>query len=182
MIESGMLLVAPPTMPDHRFSKTVIMITQHGVSGTQGLCINRDLGRGVNSLIKPLGHQLSQDQPIYWGGPVAATTLWMLHGSDWYCENTLEISPDWCVSSSLHMFDEICSNGPEHARFCLGLTAWAPGQLEAEIRGQAPWSSNSSWLVAHALDPALMLSISPTDLWGWACGLSAREAVSQWLA
>ena len=37
----GKILVAPPSMPDKRFAKTVIYIWRHDVSGAAGVMINK---------------------------------------------------------------------------------------------------------------------------------------------
>jgi putative transcriptional regulator len=180
MFDAGMLLIAPPNMPDPRFKQSVILITQHGINGTQGLCLNRPAPNTVNTLIEPLGHKLEDDQQIYWGGPVATTTLWLLHENTWTSENTMEVNDDWALTSSLQMFDQITVDPPRQQRYCIGLSSWAPGQLEAEIVGQQPWHREASWLVAHSPAPADLFQIPTRDLWAFCCEISAKEAVANW--
>ena len=180
MIDAGWLLIAPPNMPDPRFKQTVILITQHGINGTQGLCINKPAPNTVNTLIEPLGHSLADDHQIYWGGPVATTTLWLLHENPWTSENTMEINDDWALTSSLQMFDQITLDPPREQRYCIGLASWAPGQLEAELQGDQKWSREASWLLAHSPGPSDLFQIPTRDLWAFCCELSGKEAVANW--
>lgn len=182
VFKPGDLLIAPPGMLDPRFRKTVLIITYDGLHGTQALCLNRDTDLTVNNIIEPMGRALDPDQPLYWGGPVASTTLWMLHDRGWSTDNTLEINNSWSVTSSTRMFNDLeNSAGPHRARFCLGLSSWAPGQLEAEIDGSKPWHPESSWLIAHCPPPDILFKVDPDDMWEWACELSAQQAVASWI-
>ncbi len=182
LYKPGELLIAPPGMIDPRFRKAVLLITYDGLHGTQALCLNKETSTSVNTLIKPLGRELDPDQPLFWGGPVATTTLWMLHDKGWECDNTLEVNDDWAVSSSTSMFAELGNTGgPHRARFYLGLANWAPGQLEMELSGDQPFQPESSWLTADAPHPDVLFNVEPTDLWNWACELSGTQAVSRWL-
>ena len=82
----GKLLIAPPKMVDWRFSKAVIYMWKHDVSGAGGIIINkviqnpsfqmvcRDANIIQNSKINPL---------IYYGGPVLTNLLGCLHSTDY---------------------------------------------------------------------------------------------------
>lgn len=182
MFKTGDLLIAPPGMIDPRFRKTVLMITHVSQNGTHAVCLNRQGNHSVNELIKPLGQELDPDQPLFWGGPMANSTLWMLHDNGWQCDNTIPVNEHWSVSSSMKMFQQIDNTaGPHLARFYLGLATWGPGQLEMELEGDIPFTKESSWLVAESTSPEEMFSVEPSDLWNWACELSGQQAVGRWL-
>lgn len=182
MIHPGDLLIAPPKMADSRFFHAVILITQVGLQGTQGLCLNRDSGITVNQALSSLSKKISPDQKLFWGGPVSSSTLWMLHDNQWSCDNTTVITDQWRVSSSNNMFETIENDGgPQHSRFMLGISSWAPGQLEMEIEGERPWNRDSSWLIARAPEPSEILSLVPSDIWFYACDLSAQQTVKDWI-
>lgn len=182
VFDPGDLLIAPPGMIDPRFQKTVLMITHSSNNGTHAICLNKQSRHTVNDLITPIGQALEPDQPLFWGGPMATSTLWMLHDIDWSCDNTTAVNDQWSISSSMKMFQQIDNTaGPYIARFYLGLASWAPGQLELELEGDVPFTKESSWLVAKSTGPEELFSVDPDDLWNWACELSGQQAVSRWL-
>lgn len=182
MITAGDLLIAPPRMRDPRFRKSVMLITQVGLQGVQALAINRPMERSVNEVIDSLDHHLDTDHVLYWGGPVAPHTLWFLHSSEWIDQNTLSMNQDWSVTSSTHMLATLNTNNtPEYGRFCLGLAAWAPGQLESEMESDGPWPAESTWLIANCPRPEIVFNIPPEDMWEWACTVSVEQAVANWL-
>jgi putative transcriptional regulator len=182
MIHAGDLLIAPPKMSDPRFFHSVILITQANLRGVQGLCLNRDSGITVNRALAALPKKITPDEKLFWGGPVGSSTLWLLHDSEWSCDNTNIITDQWRVSSSNNMFEQIAQQGgPNHARFMLGISSWAPGQLEMEIEGSQPWNRDSSWLIARAPEPKEILSLVPSDVWLYACDLSAQQTVKDWI-
>lgn len=182
MINAGDLLIAPPRMRDPRFHRSVMLITQSGLNGVQALAINRPMDRTVNDVIDDLDLHLDQDHVLYWGGPVAAHTLWFLHSREWRGQNTLTVNDRYAVTSCRDMFATLNSqNQPEYGRFCLGLAGWAPGQLESEMEDRGPWPEESAWLIAQCPEPQEMFHVAPQDMWEWACELSARQAVTQWM-
>lgn len=169
-------------MIDPRFQQSVLMITHHDINGTHAVCLNKQSHHMVNDLIRPIGHELDPDQPLFWGGPMSNSTLWMLHDTGWSCDNTLTVNDHWSVSSSMRMFNDLGDRpGPQSARFYLGLATWAPGQLEMELEGDQPFTKESSWLLAESTEPDELFSIEPQELWSYACELSGHQAVSRWL-
>lgn len=182
MLIPGALLIAPPRIKDPRFEKAVILITQHGLHGTQGICLNRGSNTTVNELLESMGKMVDPDQELFWGGPVFSHTLWMLHGSDWQCDNTIVVDANWNLTSSNGMFSIMEKDGgPKDLRFALGISSWAPGQLEMELEGSEPLDLNSSWIIAEATTPEEMFRVPPHQLWEWACELSAHQTVKNWL-
>lgn len=181
MVSSGDLLIAPPRMRDPRFRKSVMLVTQVGLQGVQAMCVNRPMNRSVNEVIEDLDRHLDEDHVLYWGGPVANHTLWFLHSSEWIDHNTLPMNEHWSVTSSTNMLATLnTANKPEYGRFCLGMAAWAPGQLENEMESDGPWPAESSWLTAQSPSPETLFHIPPEDIWEWACTRSAEQAVKHW--
>jgi putative transcriptional regulator len=183
LIKPGNLLIAPPAMLDPRFSKSVLLITQHGIEGTQALCINKTMGHGLNEVIGRMGIELPDDPKMYWGGPVGVNTVWMLHETGWLCENTMAVNSNWAMTSSMNMFENVADgDSPADYRVFMGLSSWRPGQLEQELNGTGPFSIESSWLVAEAPSPKELFSQPNRDLWQNCCELAGTQAVSHWLA
>lgn len=178
----GDLLIAPPAMQDPRFRNSVLLITQDTNQGTQALCINKPAGHMINDIIQALDLQLEEDRPMFWGGPMGLNTVWMLHEAGWTADNTMPINDRWSMTSSMNMFNEVAQgNSPKWYRVMIGLSTWAPGQLEMELEGQGPFNIESSWLVAEAPGPEELFTQPPRDLWRNSCDLAGSQAVSHWL-
>lgn len=179
---SGDLLIAPPNMPDPRFRKAVILLTHDLASGAFALCLNRETRHRVGDIIEDLGIGFDLPHPLYWGGPVSPSTIWMLHSDDWHTDNTHEVCEGWSMTSSREMFEQIGDGDePQHYRFFAGYCSWGPGQLQAELAGAEPWSRDQSWLVAQNPGPSWLLEQPIEHLWSSATTLSSHQAVASWL-
>jgi putative AlgH/UPF0301 family transcriptional regulator len=170
-------------MPDPRFKNSVIMLTHQTEDAHIGLCVNRSARMRITEIVEP--HQVDfqgRDFDVYWGGPVSPTTVWMLHDSDWNTEKTIEISEGWSMTSDIEMFHCLANgDNPKWFRLFVGMCSWAEGQLEKEIRGQAPWNSKTSWLIADNPGPEWIMDQDPDVLWTGAMTLSSHQAVNNWL-
>lgn len=183
-ITPGMIIVAPPRLPDPRFRDTVVMITSYDHSCTQGLVLNRPTKHTLRDLVEQVDLDApTGDHTLYWGGPIDNHTVWLLHDQDWSLGSaTKQINDVWSVTSSMSMFDNMSSaNEPRLFRICHGQAVWAPGQLEMEIRGETPWSKNHSWLILRDPNPEWLMDQDPERLWADAVGQSAHQAVDLWL-
>jgi putative transcriptional regulator len=178
------LLIAPPNMPDGRFRDSVLMLTHNDDSGAHGLCINKPSGLELDEILRhsDIRVDIELRLPVYWGGPVSPNSLWMLHSSDWVCDETAMISSAWAMTSSKKMFYHLADlDCPRYFRLLVGYAAWAPGQLQHELAGQGPWRQNQSWLTAHNLGPEWLLEQPVEELWANVVTLSGHQAVDSWL-
>jgi putative transcriptional regulator len=181
-LNSGDLLIAPPKMPDLRFRKTVLMMTHEHEVGTIALCVNRPSTHTLQDIAKDLDLEVNINFPLYWGGPVSHGTIWMLHTAEWQCEGTIDISDDWSMTSNEAMFHHLADGDcPREFRMMFGYCSWAPGQLEAEMRGIPPWTHQSSWLVAQNPGPEWLLEQPVELLWERSTELCGKQAVASWL-
>ena len=182
MPKSSDLLIAPPSIPDPRFRKAVMMLTHDNNNGTFAICVNRPTNHTLKDILEDTGVEMNLNFPLYWGGPVNPTTVWMIHSSEWFCEYTVPVDDDWAITSNISMFTHLADGDiPNHFRLALGYASWQPGQLKAELRGIAPWSPNHSWLVAENPGPGWLFEQAVDDLWVNAMDLSGHQAVDTWL-
>jgi putative transcriptional regulator len=184
MIKPGDLLVAPPSIPDDRFSQAVMLVTDHDDRGSVALCLNRATEYMVNDLITPLNVEISWDPVLFWGGPVCQDINFMLHTPEWYLSSyTRPLNRAWSVTQHWSMFTQLSTGfEPESWRIFAGCAVWAPGQLARELVGQYVNSAPSQgWLVVKDPDVALVLSLEPEDVWTWACDLVADQSVATWM-
>ena len=152
----GHLLIAMPSMPDERFSRSVIYICAPSDEGAMGLVVNR---RAQNLNFPELLVQLdliSRDQAIRLperaastavlsGGPVEPTRGFVLHSADYAIENsTLPVSEQVGLTITVDILKAIArGEGPDRALLALGYSSWGAGQLETELHANA-------WLHAPA--------------------------------
>ena len=176
------LLIAPPHIPDPRFRKTVLMLTHDHRGGSFALCVNKPTEHTLQDIVEELGIDTALNFPLYWGGPVNANTVWMLHSTEWSCDHTVEINEEWSMTSNIEMFQDFANgNFPKHFRLMLGYCSWAKNQLQSELDGMPPWNHNNSWLIAENLGPEWMFEQPVELLWDNATTLSSHQAVANWL-
>ena len=185
-LNTGDLLIAPVLAADFRFQRSVIMLTYVGPQGTYGLTLNKMTNFTLENILRDQDleqHPQLIDIPLYWGGPVQSNTVWMLHDAGWSNQHTMMINDSWSMTSHSSMFHALAEGvGPTWYRICHGFSAWRPGQLERELEGAEPYTSQHSWLTAQSPDPEWIQTNPASVLWTTAIDLSAHQAVDHWLA
>src|SRR5690348_10549314 len=74
-LQTGSVLMAKPFRKDDRYSKSVILVTEHDADHTEGVIINKDTGTALQVDMKDLNLTF----PIYYGGPFAKRKIVSLH-------------------------------------------------------------------------------------------------------
>lgn len=178
------LLLAMPQLQDPNFTRSVVLMIEHGENGSFGLVVNQPSPIRASELLGSLDMEWrgADDEVVWAGGPVAPTTGWVLHeeiasfdatrglGSS----GTIRITPEVSLSTSPEKLRTLASSPPRRLRLLLGYSGWAAGQLAAEM-------ARGSWLVADA-DPALIFDTPPADIWTRAMaslGIASPESVVQ---
>ena len=134
-------LIATEKMNDNRFSKTVIVMFESDKNGAWGLVINKRLGTMPIALLIDPSLNTSDERedlfkiniPVFWGGPVDAKEIFILHSAEYKSETTknygnISISQDYTI-----LFDIAKNNGPKKSLVILGYSGWGSGQLEGEM-------------------------------------------------
>jgi putative transcriptional regulator len=153
----GALLRAKIKTPPFRDS--TILLFEHGKQGAQGVIINkpdhRSLGRMMAHLKIRFRNQATFERyvqsEILYGGPVGRDELlFLIHtpAGRW--------APSWTLGSmgvtpaTPKVLQDLAAGTAEveHVVACLGVSGWAPGQLEGEI-------ARGSWKVIYAAPEAL---------------------------
>ena len=180
MITAGLLLIAPPKIVDPRFRGSVILVCEHNRQGSLGVCLNRPLPIKINSLGLALEPWL-EDRELYWGGPVNTHVVSLLHPNTFRMTNTVRVTDTISMTSNQQQFHRLQSDPPQGFQSFTGFTVWGPGQLETEIRGQAPYTPQGSWLTLEMPEAFEPWESAPEDLWRWSVDQCARSALTQWL-
>jgi putative transcriptional regulator len=136
---SGQLLIAMPSMPDPRFSKTVIYMCAHNAEGAMGLVINRSINSlSFPDLLEQLGIKTTiadQHTRILFGGPVESGRGFVLHSPDYQQETTLVVDTTVALTATVDILKAMAGGiGPDHSLLALGYAGWGPGQLDGELK------------------------------------------------
>jgi putative transcriptional regulator len=157
MALAGKFLVAQPSLIDPNFNQAVVLILAHNEEGAFGLIVNRPVA------------QSGMPFPVFHGGPCPAPGLFMVHGhADWLEEQEAEPEgdePKREVAPGIFLGDASClkrasllaDSDTLRFRAFKGYAGWGPGQLEAELHGDA-------WQVATA-DSQLLFGTPTETLW-----------------
>lgn len=149
---TGKFLVARSVLKDPNFSRTVVLLLQHGEGGAFGLVVNRQAS------VKGLPFA------VFTGGPCPSQGLLMLHGhADWASEDDEKAKGE--IAPGVFLGDASClgrvSDPPAgqtlRFRMFTGYSGWGPGQLESEI-------ASGAWAIESA-DGELLFSTPPEELW-----------------
>ena len=171
----GNLLIAPPAVKGNFWYKTVIMITEDHSHGTIGLVLNKRSNLTIEEFGKQLGIPLNISGYVYQGGPLNPQGLSFLHTNEWHSKNTLRINEHFSLSSADDILPRFSlGDMPKRWRMFLGISGWAPGQLQAEIDGTPPWKREHSWCIAKS-NPELMFETDQKEQWCKALDQSAQE-------
>ena len=138
----GAFLVADAKLRDANFSHSVVLLTDHGASGSVGLIINKRTSVAITSMVPRLRTLESPETNIFFGGPVSLQSVRILVSSSNDVESSERIVPEVYFVNSIEVLLALLKNGgstSEHPiKYFAGYAAWSPGQLESEI-AQGDW-------------------------------------------
>lgn len=131
------LLIATPTVAeDSLFHGSLIYLDRNRAEGSTGLIVNKPSDVQVVELLKTVGVSSGprfdevSSQPVYVGGPVNTSRLYVLYGEPRVGE---EDSLRMRITSSEKILSRLVSGeGPRKYMIMLGCSMWRRGQLERE--------------------------------------------------
>src|SRR5262245_4110350 len=156
-VRRGSLLVATPPLADPNFDRTVILMLEHGESGSLGLVLNRPTPTDLDDVLPDWQPFASEPARVFVGGPVSPEAVIALaRGGD-------ENDDGW-----VPLFDDLgtvdVGRDPVTAsarvgclRVFAGYAGWGPAQLQGELDAGA-------WFVVDA-QPSDPFVANPDDLW-----------------
>ena len=155
-------LLAPPSLTDPNFDRSVVLLAAHEASGSMGFIINRPGKIHLHALLEDL--ELSptiDDREVLIGGPVQGFSGFVLyeHPADEPAGPGIAISPTVSVSPSRDVLEKAVQ-GRLSGRFelLLGYAGWGAGQLHDEI-------DNGGWLHAD-FDAEILFDVVAGQRWG----------------
>jgi putative transcriptional regulator len=150
----GRLLVATPDLRDPNFSRTVVLMLEHGGDGALGVVLNRPLELSVAEVLPAWADLSTAPACLFVGGPVAPTAVIGLGLGDGPVFQPLF---DGLGTLDLELDPADYAPTMTGLRVFVGYAGWSPGQLEQELDG-------GGWLVLDLL-PADPFSTDPSKLW-----------------
>lgn len=179
---TGKLLIAPPNVRGNFWQKTVTFVTENHSRGSMGLVLNKKSKMPIREFAQQCNIECDIDGFVYVGGPVNVKALTLIHSSEWTCNNTMHINNEFSISSSHDLLHRLAMGDcPTHWRLALGLCAWAPDQLESELKGIAPYNHDFSWLIATPNHNSVF-ALDGQDQWTQSIEQSGTEFVQNLLA
>jgi putative transcriptional regulator len=151
------LLIAVPQMDDENFSRSVVLMLEHGPDGAMGLVFNRR----SDVTLEEVGRSHGVDVPreagcAYVGGPVQPDRGFLLHRrAD--VPDSVQVMDGIFLSVSTDSLKPLLAGDPGQYRLCLGYAGWGPGQLEREV-------TLGGWLTGTA-SPLRVFDTPPEKVW-----------------
>lgn len=179
---TGHILAMPPQATDSVFARSVIVVAQHNAKGAWGLVVNKPNPRITLDIVM-LSAGIDYDNPetVYTGGPVENNRVHIIHSLDWRGLSTISVAPDMGITSDVSVLAAISrGEGPKLYRTCIGIAAWAAGQLDGEFKGFPPWKQKNSWIDAPATIDAVF-NLRADEQWEQAIDIIATSKVASWL-
>ncbi len=157
-LSRGSLLLASPDIDTGLYFRGVILLCEHGPSGSFGLLINKPLEVDIPEDIINLKDIPNPRVQVRAGGPLQPNQMMLLHTQQASTNQTLKICEGVFLGGDLHFLQDALSdsNGPA-IRLCFGFCGWGPGQLEREFL-------TGLWFLQPAT-PQAIFDTPPEDLW-----------------
>ncbi|SHI35707.1 putative transcriptional regulator [Tessaracoccus bendigoensis DSM 12906] len=137
-VSVGQLLVATQPGRGGYFDRSVVLLIEHQAQATVGLCLNVMSEIPVHNVLSDFTELMSPPVGVFEGGPVNEDVVVAL-GEPGSPDSP---PPGWeRISGDIGVVDvnfpsELLATSFTQLRVFVGLSAWAPGQLESElIRG-----------------------------------------------
>jgi putative transcriptional regulator len=156
-VAEPIILVAKPELRDKVYGSSILVVRPLGGDEHVGFIVNRPSTTSLGTVFPEHGPSQKVIDPVYLGGPMGTQTIFaMVQRPDSPGDNSLAVMPGLFVAFDAALVDRIIESEADHARFVVGLVAWRPGELQAEIEAGA-------WYVLEP-DPALVMR-KPEGLW-----------------
>ncbi len=148
----GKVLIAAPFLNDPNFSRSVVLLCEHGDEGTLGFVLNQPTALTLGDLVIELEPYMPP-LAIHQGGPVQPDTLHIMHRMPALLGG-VEVAPGIYWGGSFETLKNLIKDSG-HREFALklfvGYSGWSAGQLEKEME-------EGAWLVGDISEELLFES------------------------
>lgn len=133
-LSKGTFLIASPEVTIPIYFRSVIVLCEHGPTGSFGLVINKPLDVKLPEELLNLKELANPNVQMRAGGPIQPNQMMLLHSSDQLADLAIKLCEGVFLGGDLQFLQEALGSpdGP-HIRLCFGYAGWGPGQLEREF-------------------------------------------------
>jgi len=151
---SGQLLLATPSMNDHFFQDSVVLLCHHDDEGSMGLVLNHTQDISVFDVLddmdlcheqrkRGIAQMRFEEQVVFEAGPLDTYRGFVLHDTNTIYDSTMCVGEDLYLTTSKDILEDLAAGGgPQRFLLLLGYAAWEAGQLENELIA-------NDWLLAQ---------------------------------
>jgi putative transcriptional regulator len=135
-LAKGVLLVASPSLEDPNFRQAVVLVVEYGFDGIVGLILNRSTRVLLSDALPEITVLKGTTYRLFSGGPVEQGRLLLLFRLKEPPADARSVFDGVYVGGSARVLERIITQArpTETFRAFAGFAAWAPRQLEAEMR------------------------------------------------
>ena len=155
---AGKLLISEPFMDDPNFTRSVVLLTEHGDEGALGFVINHPSLLLLNDLVAEF---TGNEFPVFYGGPVAMDTLHFIHRCPDKISDGEEIAKGIYWGGNFESLKALVNQGgvtKEEVKFFVGYSGWGMDQLDQEMKG-------NTWIVSDQYNSDLVFSSNEEEIW-----------------
>ncbi len=144
------LLAARAELRDPHFQDSTVLVMNNIGPAPAGVITNRPTRLAVSHLFPEIERLAQLDDKLYFGGPVDLTKVSFLFRADTGHEHAIEVLDGVYFSTDRELLRRLLGRDRpmDGLRIFIGHSAWARGQLEAEI-------ARGDWTVAAATADAI---------------------------
>lgn len=154
-VGAGSFLIASPTLRDPNFARTVVLLCEHGESGSMGIVINRPSDLTLGDVIE--GLEDAPAAPLFVGGPVQPNAVLVLHRGAQVPESRALAADIAIGGEESELLALLRTPLAATLRVYTGYAGWGAGQLEGEL-------AEGSWLTCAAR-ASLVFDCDPNEVW-----------------
>jgi len=135
------LLVAREKLVDANFKGSTVLVMNNIGPAPVGVILNRPTRLAISQLFPDVEGIAHLQDKLYFGGPVEITSVSFVFRAPKRPEPAIEVLDGVYFSANRELLDELLKREKplDGLRIFIGHSAWAPGQLEAEI-GRSDWT------------------------------------------
>jgi len=157
----GIFLVAAKSLVDPNFSRTVVLLTDHGIAGSIGLIINKISDVAVVSSLPQLAGLEKSGARMRFGGPLEINSVRLLVENAGAIPSAKRLIDGVFFVGSTAVLQSLLTNQgsrtPPTINYYAGYAAWSPGQLAQEI-------ARGDWHLIAA-ETTTIFDADPDNIW-----------------
>lgn len=176
-------MISNPSNPPDGADQSVQVLVSHTALGSVGIQINR--------VFPELDLQLVCDQqdiwypnsePIYLGGPVNASKIYVIHSTDWASATTVKLNDAISLTHDTSVLAALArGRGPGYFRACAGFWRWPHQSLQDQLTGIQTREPLHRWEFVSGTLQNVFRSGTGIAQWRHALSESARVGAKRWL-